>query len=142
MLELSAGKLTHYDEAGTPLWTLQARSIRYFEGEEATRAKRVEVRFLGPDGGESLTVQAEALTFFHRSGDLHLTGGLEARGEGELSFSTEEARWVEGAGVLRGETPVRARRGELVIQGKGFEYHPQGERLTIQQAQVELHLRE
>lgn len=139
---LQGNELTHYSDEGKPIWVLHARSVEYFEEAQQTHAKGVEVRFLDRAGGEALMVQADGLTFYHRSGDLKLSGNLQARDPEGLHFSTDEAYWEEKARVLRSDSPVHVEREDLTLTGQGFEYRPDEGTLTIQDAHLKLILKE
>lgn len=141
-VELQGNELTHYNEEGKPVWVLHARSVEYFEEAQQTHARGVEVRFLDGEGKEALIVQADSLTFYHRSGDLTLSGNLRARDLEGLHFSTEEAYWEEKARLLRSDSPVHAEREDLTLTGKGFEYRPDEGTLTIKDARLKLIVKE
>ncbi len=141
-IELQGNELTHYSEEGKPVWVLRARSVEYFEEAQQTRARGVEVRFWDRDGADALIVQADQLTFYHRSGDLTFSGNLRARDPAGLHFSTDAAYWEEKARVLRSDSPVHVEREDLTLTGQGFEYRPDEGTLTIQDAHLKLILKE
>ncbi len=135
LIEAYESELTRYDEEGRAIWVLRARSLQYFQQE--TRATGIELRFFNPEGRELLRVEAERLVFYHRLGDLLLSGNLRASDPDDLRFSSEEAYWEEKTRVLRSDSPVRVERTDLILMGQGFEYHPDQGVLTIKDARVE-----
>ena len=141
-IELQENELTHYNEDGKAAWVLHAHSVEYFEESQETQAKEVEVHFLDRDGGEALMVQADDLTFYHRSGDLQFSGNLRARDPEGLQFSTDEAYWEEKTHILRSDSQVHVEREDLTLTGQGFEYRSDEGTLTIQNAHLKLILKE
>jgi len=140
-VELRESDLIRYDDEGKAVWVLWARSVQYFEDEQKTQAEDVEVRFL--DGGrEVLSVRAERLIFDHRSGDLTISGGVSASDPEGLRLSVEEAYWDDEERVLSSDSTVLVERGDLRLQGQGFEYRPDEGTLTIKGAKLKLFLRE
>lgn len=135
-MELRQSELTHYDEAGVPVWILRARSFQYFERADETHAREVEVRFVRHDGSEALIVQADQLIFYHRLGDLLIRGTVRGRDPDGLRFTTDEVRWNAEAHRLMSDSPVRVEREDLLLLGKGFEYRPEEGRLTVKDAQL------
>jgi len=141
-IEFQGNDLTHYNDEGKAVWTLHARSVQYFEERQQTQAQDVAVRFFDPDGAEVLSVQADALTFYHRTGDLEFSGNLQAHDPEGLRFSTDKAYWEEKARALRSDSPVHVEHADLTLTGQGFEYHPDEGILTIKSAQLKLMLKE
>lgn len=141
-IEFRENELTQYNEDGKATWVLHARTVQYFEEAQETRSEDVEVRFFDRAGVEALIVQADALTFYHRTGDLTFSGNLRARDPKDLRFSTDEANWDEKARVLRSDSPVHVEREDLTLTGQGFEYHPDEGTLTIKEAHLKMLLQE
>lgn len=141
-IEFQGNELTHYNEEGEAAWVLHARSVEYFEESQETHAQEVDVHFLDRDGTEALIVQADHLTFYHRSGDLKFMGNLHARDPEGLQFSTDEAYWEEEVHVLRSDSQVQVEREDLTLTGQGFEYRADEGALTIKDARLKLILKE
>lgn len=141
-VELRGGELLRYTPDGKLVWVLRSPALAYYEDTKRTRARDVEVRFFDARGRETLIVRAPELVFSHERGDFTLRGGVEGEGrypEG-LRFRTEEARWVEREGVLRGDGPLDVERPDVRLSGGGFEYRPRAGELIVYDARLRLFL--
>ena len=133
-VELSDSRLSHYDQQGRLLWTLEAPLMRYYRKAEESVAQDVLVQFFSA-GRPSLQVRAGRLVFFNRSGNLLLSGRLVAADPAQgLRFQTEAARWSDHEQVLRGSGPLELERQNLKLTGQGFSYWPRQDRLVVQSA--------
>ena len=139
-VELRGGELSRYTSDGQLVWVLRSPRMAYYEDEKQSRAQDVEVRFFDAQGRETLIVRAEELIFFHETGDFALRGGVVGEDPEGLRFQTEEARWVEREGVLRGESPVDVERPDAQLRGSGFEYFPREGKLVVHDARLKLFL--
>lgn len=139
-VKLRGSELVRYTPDGKLVWTLRSPSLAYYEDKQQTLAQDVEVRFFDAQGREALLVTAWELVFFHDTGDFVLRRGIAARDPKGLRFQTEEARWAEREGVLRGDGPVDVERPDVKLSGSGFEYFPQEGKLIVHNAQLKLFL--
>ncbi len=137
-VELRGGELSRYTPEGQLVWILRSPALAYYDDREQTRAQDVEVRFFDAQGREALTVRARELIFFHETGDFLLRGGIVGEDPEGLRFQTEEARWVEREGVLRGDEPIDVERPDAQLSGRGFEYRPRAGELVVHDARLRL----
>lgn len=135
-VELLGSRLSHYDPRGRLLWTVISESLRYQKEVEQTVGQDVQVQFFTADH-PALQLRAARLVFFNRSGDLALSGKVVAQDEQQdLRFQTEGALWIDDKGVLKGEKPLELEREDLMLQGVGFSYWPNEDKLLVQSAQL------
>lgn len=106
-------------QANRKLWELEADSI---ETRESTSiATDVTLRFFDQDGREALTVRAPQTRLEHSTGNLALSGAIQAVGS-EFSFSTENLRWDAQKKLLYTDAAIRVEREDFSLSGRGFEY--------------------
>jgi len=139
-VELRGGELSRYTPEGKLVWVLRSPSLAYYEDTKQTRAQDVEVRFFDAQGREALVLRAQELVFFHETGDFALRGSIVGEDPEGLRFQTEEARWVEREGVLRGNRPIDVERPDAKLSGRGFEYRPRTGELIVHDARLRLFL--
>ena len=131
-ISLAQTVLTRYDAQGRPLWELQVVSLR-LSREGITEGKGVTLRLFAPEVGTEpiLLVKAGAVELEDRTGNLVLSGGVEAQAA-ELELTAEEARWDAEKQVLYGDGPITARSPQGRLSGRGFHYSLKTGRLTIE----------
>jgi len=131
-ISLAQTFLTRYDDQGRPLWELQVDSLR-LSREGITEGEGVTLRLFAPEARTEpiLLVKAGAVELEDRTGNLVLSGGMEARAA-ELEFTTEEARWDAEKQVLYSDGPITARSPQGRLSGRGFRYSLKTGRLTIE----------
>jgi len=139
-VEIRDGELARYTPDGKLTWVLRSPSLAYYEEKEQTRAQDVEVRFFDAQGREALRVRAQELIFFHETGDFMLRGDIQGQDPEGLRFRTEEARWEEREGVLRGNRPIEVERPDSQLRGSGFAYFPREGKLVVHDARLQLFL--
>ncbi len=142
---LRGGTLVRYDEAGRPLWALEAQRLERFPDARQTRAQGVRLTLYDAEGREALTLTARELWWDHDTGTLELRG--EVRGERagenqnqaeELRFAAERVRWDEAARALLSDRPVTVEGRGFRLTGAGFELRPEDGTLSVQSARLKL----
>jgi len=137
-IALKGSVLTHYDEAGKRLWTVEANSIMLDQRRHTTVALTSVVRFFGQGDGAALAVHAERMVLDNASGDVRFEGTLSAQDAQGLQFDTSDARWDNKERVLEGEGALEVQQNELSFEGRGFRYDVQAKKLLIKE---QAHLR-
>ena len=127
---LTGAGLARFDQNGRKLWELEAARITLEREAEQTTAEEVRLEFFR-NGEVVLEVYAPHLLLFNRTGDIELSGGLEAHGEGGLEFRTPRMRWDAKRERLIGDLEVEVKRGENRLTGIGFEYSPKEGKLVL-----------
>jgi len=131
-IAIAGPSLARFDEEGRRLWKLEAESIAVDQEHDRTQAEGVRLKFF-KDNKVTLEVTAARLLLFNKSEEMELTGGIEAQGEGGLSFHAERLRWDPDREVLLSEGEVEVTQGKSRLTGKGFTYSPKEGRFSIKE---------
>jgi LPS export ABC transporter protein LptC len=137
-IELSQNDLTHYDDNGKILWEMHADSVKFFDTTQKTEAETIKIQFFNADGQNVLDVGAQHLVYDHRSGNLAITGQIDAKDPSGISFTTDDAFWDESGKRLWSDSPIRIERDDFSLTGKGFEYKPDEGTLTTQTGHLQI----
>lgn len=144
-IQIEGSALSHHDDKGRLVWTMDAATVQYDRGAKESRAQDVRVRFMDSrttddDRTISLTVRANHLVFEHQTRNLFLQGGVRGDGPDGLTFETDRAQWDAEQRLVTGNAVVRIQREDLSMHGTGFSYDLDRENLTLQSASLQVQL--
>jgi LPS export ABC transporter protein LptC len=118
-------------EQGRKSWTLRASEARYFQEEQKTQLKEVQLVFYLNDGQELLLTSREGLLYAGTK-DMELRGGIEATVPLGYQLSSENAFYGHQQQRIHSDAAIQVKGPALELEGSRWEYSLATQRAVIQ----------
>lgn len=131
-IDLSLKKV-HYTNTkdGVLLWDLVASKVDYYNDPGVARFTDAEMVMFGKGGAEKYTLKADSADWHKKTGNVKLTGNVEATSGSGMKFTTGHLEYHAAKSLVSTPDRVRLVDGNLSVEGTGMEMQVDARRVKV-----------